>query len=188
MNERPRPRGYVGTNHETIGSDILAVVESLQFPEQVLGAPLTEELRRIDRDGWYPISRLLDLMDQLDAKLGRYGMLKMGRTLFRLSHEANVKRNAKSARDIIYGIDAMYHHANRGTGIGGWHVLSFEPGRAELEKTTPHHCVMEEGILSQGLSTVGVPALVSQSECLREGARICHYVVTSAIADKRWTG
>jgi hypothetical protein len=42
----------------------------------------------------------------------------------------------------------MYHHANRGTGIGGWKVLRFDAGYAELEKMTPHHCVMEQGILS----------------------------------------
>ena len=30
-------------------------------------------------------------------------------------------------------------------------MLGFEPGKAELEKTTPHHCVMEEGIFSAAL-------------------------------------
>jgi predicted ArsR family transcriptional regulator len=95
---------------------------------------------------------------------------------------------AKSARDIIYGIDGMYHHANRGTGIGGWTVLRFEPGLAELEKNTPHLCALEEGILSQALQAVGTPALMEQTSCIRDGAGSCRFIITSTIRDARWTG
>jgi hypothetical protein len=112
----------------------------------------------------------------------------MGRTLFTMSHEERVKTVAKSARDIIYGIDGMYHHANRGTQIGGWKVTRFEPGYAELEKTTPHHCVMEQGILTQALTAVGCPGIVSQLGCFRKGADRCTYTVTSSFTDERWSG
>jgi len=120
-----KPRGYVGLNHETLGSDILSVVAAVPLSQQLLGADVAER---------------------------------------------------------------MYKHANRGTGIGGWEVLGFEPGKAELEKTTPHHCVMEEGILAEALIAVGVPALVRQSECLLKGAEACRYVITSSITDERWSG
>jgi len=82
----------------------------------------------------------------------------------------------------------MYRHANRGTAIGGWRVLRFEPGRAELEKTTPHLCTMEEGILTQALAALGIPVIIEQPACFRQGAAACHLVLTSRIADVRWIG
>lgn len=185
---RRRPRGYVGLNHETIGSDILAVLRSMNRPEQVLDEATIVFLRKLKPDDWYPIAILLDLMERMEEELGRFALIKMGRTLFKLSHEQRFLQTAKSARDVVYGIDAMYRHANRGTAIGGWRVLAFEPGRAELEKTTPHLCTMEEGILLQALSALGVPANIEQPDCFRQGASFCRFVITSRISDRLWTG
>ena len=188
MRDRRRPKGYLGIDHETIGSDILAVLKILKLPEQILGVEDARRLAEIEPKGWYPIGLLLDLMEKLDREVGHYGLLRMGRTLFNLSHEARVGKQATCARDIVYGIDAMYRHSNRGRMIGGWEVLSFEPGNATLEKTTPHHCLMEQGILSAALSAVGCPGIVSQSQCFREGAEACHYIVSSSFTDERWGG
>ncbi len=185
---RRLPRGYTGRNHETIGSDILSVIKILKLPEQTLGDAEANKLRSVDPNGWYPIGWLLDLMDKLDSQLGHYSLLRMGRMLFKLSHEERLLEVARSARDVIYGIDGMYHHANRGTGIGGWRVLKFEAGHAELEKTTPHHCVMEQGILSAALSAVKCPGIVVQAACLRTGADACVFAVTSSFIDERWFG
>ena len=135
-----------------------------------LGKQEWERLKRVEADQWYPIEQLLGLMEILEAHVGPYGLMQMGRRLFELSHKDRVKVIAKSARDIVYGIDDMYHHANNGRGIGGWKVLKFEPGLAELEKNTPHHCVMEQGILTEALLTVGCAANVSQTKCFRDGA------------------
>jgi hypothetical protein len=178
----------VGRRHETIGSDILAVTRILRLPEQVLGAEEAEKLAKVDPTGWYPIEWLLDLMEALDQSVGQFGLMRMGRTLFELSHRERLIETARSARDVVYGIDGMYHHANRGIGIGGWRVIRFEPGHAELEKTTPHHCIMEQGILSGALTAVGCPSNVSQSQCFRQGADACVFVVSSALTDERWGG
>lgn len=186
MNQRPR--GYLGRNHETIGSDVIAVMKCLTLPRQVLGEEMTTRLQQVKPDGWYPIEWLLELMETLEARVGRSALFKMGATLFRLSHEARVKEVAHSARDVIYAVDGMYHHANRGEKIGGWRVVAFQPGHAELEKNTPHHCVMEEGILSEALRAMGAPSSVKQSKCLRNGDDICHFVLTSAVTDERWNG
>ncbi|HWL89238.1 MAG TPA: hypothetical protein VNO21_25720, partial [Polyangiaceae bacterium] len=177
-----RPRGYVGTNHETLGSDILAVLRTLSLPEQVLGEEEVRRLSDVRPDRWYPIGWLIDLMEKLDERVGYYGLLRMGRMVFSLSHEKRVLATASSARDIIWGIDAMYHHANRGVSIGGWKVLRFEPGYAELEKNTPHHCIVAQGILKAGLSAMGTPSLVAQTTCFRLGGEVCVYTVTSVIA------
>ena len=185
---RRKPRGYLGKGHETIGSDILAVLQILKMPDQVLGAEEVRKLSEVQMDGWYPIEWLLDLMDKVDKELGQYGLLQMGRRLFALSHEERLVQMARSAADVIYGIDGMYHHANRGSGIGGWKVMRFDPGYAELEKTTPHHCVMEQGILSAALAAVGCPGNVEQRQCFRQGADTCIYTISSSFTDARWGG
>ena len=188
MGQRQRPKGYLGIDHQTIGSDILAVIKILKMPEQILGVEDASRLSAIRPEAWYPIDLMLDLMDKLDREIGRYGLLRMGRKLFNLSHETRVGQVATCARDIVYGIDDMYHHSNRGRMIGGSEVLGFQPGLATLEKTTPHHCIMEEGILSAALSAVGCPGNVSQSQCFREGAEACHYIISSSFIDERWNG
>jgi hypothetical protein len=180
-----RPSGYVGTGHETIGSDILAVPHALRHllgteqagPRSLLETTLPREslerLQKVESNGWYPIEWLLELTDLLDRKLGRFGLRKVGRTLFKLSHESRVAEEMRCGVDIVRGIDAMYHHANRGDGIGGWRVVSVDATMARLEKTTPHHCALEEGILAQALSAVSCRAVVTQTACFREGANAC---------------
>jgi hypothetical protein len=180
------PKGYVGADHETIGSSLLAVVQILKVPEQVIGTAELERLRAVDPKAWYPVAWLLSLMEQLDRAVGYYGLLSMGRRRFELSHATRVAPS--SARQVIHGIDEMYHYANRGKSIGGWQVLKFEPGYAELEKTTPHHCVMEQGILSAGLSAAKCPGIVTQSQCFRQGAESCIFTISSAFTDLRWSG
>jgi len=188
LSGRRTPRGYSSTNHETIGSDILAVVAAIRLPDQVLGAEMVQKLRAVKPDGWYPIATLLDAMDRLYERVGRFGLLQMGRKLFEMSHAKKFKQMARSAGDLVYGINEMYNFANRGQGIGGWHVAIFQPGHAELVKSTPHHCVMEEGILSEALRTLDIPSTVTQSLCMREGADYCRYVIRSPINDEKWMG
>lgn len=182
------PKGYRGIRHETIGSDVLALTHAVLMPEVVLGRERCESLRAIVSTTWYPIATLLEPLEYLDQRLGADSLRKIGQTLFALSHEERVRAALTCAEDVIYGIDTMYHAANRGKEIGGWRVVASVPGRAELEKTTPHHCVMEEGILEAALRTLQVPATIYQSECFRRGADACRFVITSHITDVRWSG
>lgn len=181
-----RPRSYDSKNHETIGSDILAVLKALHAPQATLGPELASQLGAVKPDQWYPIDVLLQPLELLDQKLGAYGLRNVGWELFKLSHAEAVRANVKSARELLHGFDAVYRRANRGDAIGGWRVLGFGPGRAELDKTTPHHCGMEEGILEEALRTIGVPATVAQRQCFRKGADSCIFVVTTRVTDARW--
>ena len=188
-----RPRGDVGKNHQTIGSDILAVRGALQaltnspaHMERILGPQACEMLEKIRPSEFYPIDILLSMMDSLERHLGRAGLVKMGRTLFLLSHAERFREVARTGRDVAYGIDGLYHHANRGLQIGGWRVVVFDSKQAILEKSTPHHCWMEEGLLAQALTTVGCPAVVSQPACFREGAPLCRFVITPAPFENNW--
>jgi hypothetical protein len=182
------PRGYVGQNHETIGSDILAAIATIHVPKEVLGTEWLDRLAPVTPDGWYPIALLLELLEYLDKRTGQASVLKMGRQLYQDSHAQRVGKSATCAGDIAYGIDGLYHHANRGDQIGGWQVLKFRPGVAVLEKTTPHHCALEEGILHEALHTVGADSMIVQSQCMRRGADSCIFELRSAIRDHRWLG
>jgi hypothetical protein len=183
-----KPKGYLGVNHTVIGSDMLAVLNALQMPEHILSETTMEHLRHVKSDEFYPVAWFLDLMEELDHNVGRFGLVRLGRKVFELSHQERVLKVANSARDIVYGIDGMYQHAHRGKGIGGWQVTSFEPGRAQLVKNTPHHCIMEEGILLQALFAVGAPSRIEQQQCFRRGASACIYEITSVVVDERWMG
>ena len=183
-----RPNGYVGTNHETLGSDILSVLDAVTLPEATLGINAAAALQDIRADRWYPIATLIDLLDSIYARAGALGLRRVGRAAFKRTHEATVMKTAKCARDIIYGIDGMYRGVNRGTAIGGWKVIHFSPGRAEIEKTTPHLCELEEGILDAALKAVGAPSTIVQRTCLRNGADRCVFEITSSVADRYWSG
>jgi hypothetical protein len=185
MRER-KPKGYVGRNHETIGSDILAVFQVIALPKQTLGDGLHGRVSQVKPDAWYPIELMLELMDTLDDKLGSNVLRQLGRKLFLASHAETVKKVAKSAADVLYSFDALYNNANRGGEIGGWKVLSFGRGQARMEKTTPHHCVMEEGLTAEALNLLGVPATVSQESCFRRGADCCLFTISSIVSDERW--
>ncbi len=185
---RVQPRGYQGENHETIGSDILAALATIHSPNEVLGKAWLDRLAGVTADGWYPIALLLDLLEYLDQRTGVASVLKMGRQLFKDSHQARVGKSISCAGDIVYGIDGLYHHANRGGRIGGWQVVKFRPGVAVLDKTTPHHCALEEGILHEALHTVGADAMIVQSQCMRRGADSCVFELHSAVRDSRWMG
>jgi hypothetical protein len=181
-----RPKGYLGQGHETIGTDIAAVMQILPAPEQVLGADVARRLGEVKADGWYPIGTLLELVEILDEKMGHFGLVRLGRTIFKQAHEEQAKARLKSAKQLVDALDGLYRHNNRGRDIGGWKVLQFKPGYCELEKTTPHHCVMEQGILAAAFSAVGCPVAVSQKRCFRKGAETCIYAITSSVTGRAW--
>lgn len=158
----------------------------VSMPKETLGETLHRQLVQVKPGEWYDIGLMLDLMEELDARVGPNALRQMGRKLFQLSHEAHAKTVASSASQILNGFDGLYRRANRGEDIGGWSVLQFGPGRAVLEKTTPHHCALEEGITVAALNCVDVPATVTQEQCFRKGADSCVFVVTSFVTDKRW--
>lgn len=182
------PRGYIGTNHETIGSDIMAVLATLRSPEEVLGSSLHARLKTLKPDDWYPVSMLLELLEHLAKRGGVASVTKMGRQLFLDSHKAATQQQLISAGDVVFGIDGLYHRANRGEQIGGWTVKGFRPGFALLEKTTPHHCALEEGILLEALHGLGAECLITQTQCVRRGDSLCAFELHSAVRDTRWMG
>jgi hypothetical protein len=177
-------------DHETLGSDILAVPRALgtlarlgrlgprALLDQILGSSVLARLNHIEPTGWYPVAWLLEMTDVLDARLGEFGLRRVGRALFELSHAEQVRARLSCGMHIVQGIDAMYRHANRGRDIGGWSVRSMTEHGAMLEKTTPHHCALEEGIVIAAMAAVDCRVVVSQPTCTRRGDDLCRFEVS----------
>lgn len=176
------------TRHETIGSDILAVLRTIKQPEELLGANWVSRLREINAGGWYPIDTLLELEGELIRKGGQATLVQLGRQLFRDCLQKRLTPRLRSAGDVFFSIDGMYRGANRGQDIGGWEVLCFSPGHARLRTTTPHHCAVQEGLLHEGLKCVGAVASIAQPRCREAGAPCCEFELRSSAQDSRWMG
>lgn len=190
---RRMPRGYVGIRHETIGSDLLSIEDALhqlssrpEAARAILGETSAARLTQVKPDGWYPIAWMLDILDAVDARMGHGGLMKMGRMLFRRSHAARTAEELGRGRDVVLGIDGMYHHANRGEEIGGWTVLGMDDEHAVLEKCTPHRCHLEIGILSEAMAIIGCPSLVTEQRCFREGDDTCLFDIRPVTRSAAW--
>lgn len=182
-----KPRGYSGKRHEVLGAEILALLRILRSGDSALGED-ADRLRELDRGDFYPVEVLLRVSEVLDETLGKFGLVRAGRNIFDALYKDTVAAGWTSARDVIHGMDALYNYSNRGIGIGGFQVKSFELGRATLVKTSPQHCLVDEGILGGALSAAGCPATITQTECIRHGGSACTFVITSAFIDRRWNG
>ncbi|MDP1920827.1 MAG: hypothetical protein Q8L14_31580 [Myxococcales bacterium] len=183
-----QPRGYLGKGHETIGSDIIAVFEAVRDAEPTLCSHWMPLVRTIDPHGWYPIDLLLTLADVIHERAGSDALASMGRSIFMLSHGRHFPARAASIGDLVFSADAIYRRANRGTAIGGWRVLEFAQSLAVIEKTTPHLCQFDEGIMQAGGRALGVAVTISQRRCLLEGDDTCEFVVEGAPGEPLWMG
>ena len=182
-----KPKGYVGLNHMTRGGDIVSILKVLHSPELTLGEENYRRLSLMSATSWYPIATLLEMLELLGKKLGAPGLKSVGWNIFATFHSEEARKHFDNVHDLLHALDAMYHAGNKGHRIGNWTVTDFRPGYALLEKTTPHHCAMEEGIVEEAVRTMGVKATVDQLECFRNGAPCCIFRVQSPVTDQRWS-
>jgi hypothetical protein len=175
------------SDHEIVGSDLLSVISALPLADLVLGAELAARLRSAKPDGWYPISLFIETLERVSLKVGRFGLLQLGRQIFASRAEV-FKKSSRSVADTLFNMNELYRRANRGSNIGGWEMVAFRPGYAEMIKTTPPDCLMVEGIISEALRTIEVPTLIEQRECRHRGAPHCRFIFTSSVTDALWMG
>ena len=180
------PKGYLGFDHVTRGGDLLAVLDAIIGPDFILGATLAQKIRKLKPDEWVPIALLMELYEKLSEKLGPYHMKQVGWTIVKRYHASDVLKRFHSAEEVVYALDALYRQGNRGTAIGGWKVTLFTPTRCEMEKTTPHHCGMEEGIVEEMMRTLGISTTVYQTDCLRKGSDLCRFVIEPKGSNPPW--
>lgn len=76
----------MGLQHETIGSDVIAVLDVINLPELVLGKERADALKKIEASKWYPLSTLEDPVEGLHQRVGDASLLQIGSELLRISH------------------------------------------------------------------------------------------------------
>jgi hypothetical protein len=179
---------YENQSHETIGSDLRAVLHTMKSPEEILGAYWVQRLAGVLPTQWYPVATLLELQQQVLHRGGRAFLMEMGRQLFRDSHQKRLGPTLQSAGDVLFGLNRMYRFANRGLNIGGWEVLTFGPGHGVLRKKTPHHCALDEGFLHEALQVVGAVVVIVQPSCELIGGKSCELELRSPLRGPRWMG
>ena len=180
-----KPKGYFGLGHQVVGAQIQSVLESIPQSEQVFDAELTAGLRGVISDGWYPVHWFLLLLEVIEHRLGPLGLMEAGRHLYRSGQRGQAVAPS-SAADVLYAYDGGYLKTNRGQLIGGFRVTHFGPGLACLEMTAPLPCKLAEGALLEGLSTIGIRALIGQQRCFRRSDDSCSFSISSSIDDHRW--
>jgi hypothetical protein len=180
--------GQAASDHEIIGADLLSVIRALPLADLVLGAEMSAQLRAAKPDAWYPASLFIEALQRVGLKVGRFGLLQLGRQIFATSQAPTFKQRVHNAAEALFGIDGNYRRANRGSAIGGWQMISFKPGHAEMIKTTPPDCLMVEGIVSEALRTLEIPTLIEQRECVHKGAPHCRFIFSSAVTGELWMG
>ncbi len=174
--------------HEMLGAAVRALLDAVLLPEQLLGQQATEQLRGLDLEAWYPGELQMSLVRKLHALLGDASLRQVGWSMFAVLHDAEVRRRRPPVHQLLAGLDVLYRRVNRGTHIGGWELTAFGAGSARLAKTTPHDCIMEEGIVEGAFRAVGIPVVIRQPSCVRQGAARCELLITSSVVDRRWTG
>lgn len=185
-NPRRVPRGYEGWNHETLGSDLIATFAAVNAVDPRFSEHWMPLVKTLDAHGWYPIDVLLALGIAAEERFGSELLVRIGEEIFARSHAATFRSSAATVADVAYGIDGMYRAANRGKGLGGWRVIEFTEGRALIEKTTPHPCQIEEGILGAACATLSVPVAISQTQCVRHDHDACWFALRALGPTSHW--
>jgi hypothetical protein len=170
------PAAYVGWHHETRGSDLIAAFAVVNELDPGIAAHWMPLVRTLDATQWYPIDLLLALGMAARERFGEALLRRMGERIFEVSHAPSFR--ASTVADVAFGIDGLYRAANRGDDIGGWGVVTFTDTHALIEKTTPHACLVEEGILIAACRAVGEPVELRQRTCVQQGAAACLFELT----------
>lgn len=187
-------KAYRSTNHEVQGYELLAVRDALTWlsPDKsppsvhdlcvrLLGASQVAQLDATSPPQWYPAPLLLSMLRAIDEKVGPNGLRRVGRASFQRAVTAMGRDRYKTARALFDDLDALYRRTNRGTAIGGWKVLQSSDDEVRLEYTAPHVCIAQEGFLTEAAAALGVPVLVTQRECVRQGADACVFSVAHSL-------
>lgn len=190
----PVAKAYRGVNHEVQGHELLAVRDAINWlsPDKsppavrdlcvrLLGEARVAQLDATSPPQWYPAPVLLGMLRAIFEKVGPNGIRRVGRASIQRALSAADRERYKTARALFDDLDAIYRRTNRGTAIGGWKLLGSTDTEARLEYTAPYVCVAQEGFLVEAAAALGVPVIVSQQACVRQGADACVFSVAHTL-------
>lgn len=133
-----------------------ALKEALPAIESIVGPELGRFFEDIEADGWYDSRVYLETMAFLRQHLSPQAMLFVGNRLLDELKTAFPPLGTSSPREMAHRVGDFHDFFVRGSGAGGWHLESYEPGRAVIIEDSPFsNPLLAMGIIRGGLENTG---------------------------------
>lgn len=135
------------------------------------------EIQNIPSDGYHPISLYLEFCDYLEARLGVYAFLRLGRKVGSAVMDATFPPGLKDVEAAVSQIDIAHRIFCRPV-IGAFEIMARKPGMLTVRNTAPYNCTLQEGLFYEVAIRYGAPnASVHHAACRRKGADACRYEI-----------
>lgn len=166
------------TDVTMLGAAPRSVLAALLNRDTILADfPRKEELINIDAAAFYPIALYLELCSYLEERLGTYAFLRLGRKMGAAVMDRAFDTDAKTFDEAVAQIEGAHKLFCKPV-VGGFQIVTREPGKIALDCTTPYNCVLQEGMFYEIAIRYGAPnATVTHASCRRRGAAACRFDV-----------
>lgn len=159
---------------ETIGRNIIITgsAASSHLDEETKAS-----LGDLDPEAWYPIERLLPIIDKAVAAGPRTARI-VGRSVIYALKKKLKEMGIDTPEKALVQLEEAYRTFNRGDGMGHWHT-EISDDSAVITDTTIYDCRFNEGII-EGLVMAfgGRFTEFSHERCRRDGNEACRYVIS----------
>jgi hypothetical protein len=161
-----------------MGAAAKGIVHTLLNRDAVLADfPRLAELEAVKDREFHPLSLYLDLCDYLEARLGMYAWLRVGRRMGVVVMDTAFPPGLKTVEQAIAAIDAAHQIYCRPV-LGAFDLVDRTPGRLVLRYTAPYNCTLQEGLFYEVALRYGAAsATVTHEACRRRGADACRFEI-----------
>lgn len=161
-----------------MGACINGAVAAIPRREAMLADfPRREELASVQDHEYYPLSLYIELCDYLEARLGTYAFLRVGRKMAAAVVATAFPPTIRRVEDAVAEIDAAHRLFCRPV-IGAFEIAKRDPGSITVRYTAPYNCMLQEGLFYEVALRFGAEsATVTHSQCRRKGAEACLFEV-----------
>jgi hypothetical protein len=161
-----------------LGAAINGVVNALLNRDALLADfPRRHELAAIKNDAYHPLSLYIDFCNYLEARLGMYAFLRLGRKLGAAVMAASFPPELGTVEEAIAHINVAHKIFCRPV-VGAFEPCERGPRMIELRYTAPYNCILQEGLFYEVAIRYGAAnSTVNHVECRRRGAEACRYEI-----------
>jgi len=161
-----------------IGACINGIMSALLNRDLLLADfPRRPELAGIGNDEFRPISLYIDFCDYLEARLGTYAFLRLGRKMAATVMATSFPPGLYSVEAAIAHLQVAHQEFCRPL-IGAFELTERSPGALVVRYTAPYNCTLQEGLFYEVAIRYGAPsAVVRHAACRRKGAEACRFEV-----------
>lgn len=140
--------------------------------------PRRAELATLSDREFHPLSLYVELCDYLEARLGIYAWLRVGRRVGASVIETAFPKSIRTVEEAIAQIDAAHRMFCKPL-VGAFEVTAKAPRQLDVRYTAPYNCTLQEGLFYEVAIRYGAAsAAVAHRACRRKGADACRFEIT----------